>query len=95
MADADLASGNDYVDAVRKQAEEEGSRVVVVSAQVESELVELEEDDKREFLESLGGWRSPGGSSVPACTMTAASICVLFALASLYRVCTREVRELW
>lgn len=28
--------------------------MVVVSAQVESELVDLERDDKREFLESLG-----------------------------------------
>lgn len=28
--------------------------MVVVSAQVESELVELDGDDKREFLESLG-----------------------------------------
>lgn len=45
------------VDGVRKFAEEEGARVVVVSAQVESELVELEGDDKREFLESLGEGR--------------------------------------
>ena len=31
--------------------------MVIVSAQVESELVDLEEDDKREFLESLGAFR--------------------------------------
>lgn len=43
------------VDGVRKFAEAEGARVVVVSAQVESELVDLDGDDKREFLESLGG----------------------------------------
>lgn len=54
VADTDLADGNEMVDGVRKFAEGEGSRVVVVSAQVESELVDLEGDDKREFLESLG-----------------------------------------
>lgn len=54
VADSDLAEGNEMVDGVRKFAEEEGARVVVVSAQVESELVDLDGDDKREFLESLG-----------------------------------------
>ncbi|CAN0472642.1 unnamed protein product [Ascophyllum nodosum] len=55
VADSDLAEGNEKVDAVQKFAEAEGARVVIVSAQVESELVDLEEDDKREFLESLAG----------------------------------------
>ncbi|CAN0053954.1 unnamed protein product [Ascophyllum nodosum] len=55
VADSDLAEGNEKVDAVQKFAEAEGARVVIVSAQVESELVDLEEDDKREFLESLSG----------------------------------------
>lgn len=54
VADTDLADGNAMVDGVRKFAEEEGSGVVVVSAQVESELVDLDDDDKREFLDSLG-----------------------------------------
>ncbi|CAM9380847.1 unnamed protein product, partial [Scytosiphon promiscuus] len=54
VADTDLAEGNAMVDEVRKFAEGEGARVVVVSAQVESELVDLDGDDKREFLESLG-----------------------------------------
>eukprot|EP00903_Cladosiphon_okamuranus_P010779 g10185.t1 len=54
VADSDLAEGNEFVDGVRKFAEAEGARVVVVSAQVESELVDLDGDDKREFLESLG-----------------------------------------
>lgn len=54
MADGDLATGNEFVASVRKFAETEGASVVVVSAQVESELVDLDGDDKREFLESLG-----------------------------------------
>jgi len=35
-------------------AEVEGAKVVVVSAQVEAELVELALEDRKEFLESLG-----------------------------------------
>ena len=54
VSDADLAIGNDYVEQVRKLATEEGAQVVVISAQVESELVELSEADRLEFLESLG-----------------------------------------
>lgn len=54
VADSDLAEGNAMVDGVRKFAEEEGARVVIVSAQVESELVDLDGEDKQEFLESLG-----------------------------------------
>jgi len=54
VSDADLATGNDYVEQVRKLATEEGAQVVVISAQVESELVELSDADRLEFLESLG-----------------------------------------
>ncbi len=54
VADADLAEGNELVDNLRSLAEKEGAKVVLVSAQVEAELIELEEDDKIEFLEALG-----------------------------------------
>lgn len=54
VADGDLAKGNDYVRQVEAYAEKEGSKVVVVSAQVESELVSLEKDERVEFLEALG-----------------------------------------
>lgn len=54
VADGDLAEGNEMVERLRGLAEKEGARVCVVSAQVEAELVELEEEDKLEFLESLG-----------------------------------------
>ncbi|CAM9513854.1 unnamed protein product, partial [Phaeothamnion confervicola] len=52
--DVDLAAGNAMVDAVRATAAAEGARIVIVSAQVESELPELTHEEKREFLESLG-----------------------------------------
>ena len=45
---------NEYVEKVRKYASNEGSGVVVLSAKLESELSELEVDDKKEFMDSLG-----------------------------------------
>lgn len=54
VAEHDLATGNKYVDAVKAIAIEEGAQVVVISAQVEAELLELPAEDRREYLESLG-----------------------------------------
>jgi GTP-binding protein YchF len=54
VSEDDLASGNEWVEQVRKLASQENAKVVVVSAQVESELVELSEEDKQDFLDSLG-----------------------------------------
>mmetsp|Transcript_321 Transcript_321/g.667 ORF Transcript_321/g.667 Transcript_321/m.667 type:complete len:167 (+) Transcript_321:30-530(+) len=51
---ADQASGNNYVQALRQKADEEGCEVVVISAQVEAELCELDEAEAAEYLESLG-----------------------------------------
>lgn len=52
--DADLATGNDMVKKVQAMAAVEGAEVVIVSAQVESEMAEFDAEDKKEFLESLG-----------------------------------------
>ncbi len=49
-----LAGGNSYVEAVRTRAADSGSEVVVVCANVEEELVDMEESDRMEYLESLG-----------------------------------------
>lgn len=54
VADADLAEGNEMVDKLRQLAKEEGAKLVIVSAQVEAELVELSNEDREEFLDSLG-----------------------------------------
>lgn len=54
VIDTDLADGNDMVDRVRTLATAEGSGVVIVSAQVESELVSLDVEERREFLGELG-----------------------------------------
>lgn len=54
VADTDLAHGNEMVDKLREVAEKEGAKLIIVSAQVEAELVELEAEDRTDFLESLG-----------------------------------------
>lgn len=54
VQDSDLAAGNEMVDRLKAMAEGEGAPLVLVSAQVESELIDLEDEDRKEFLESLG-----------------------------------------
>lgn len=54
VADEDLAEGNEMVDKLREIAEQEGAKLVVVSAQVESELVDLSDEEREDFLGSLG-----------------------------------------
>lgn len=50
----ELATGNALVEQVRGIAAQENAQVVIVSAQVEAELVELPEEERSDFLESLG-----------------------------------------
>src|SRR5699024_9458000 len=45
---------NQYVNQVKELAEKESAEVVVVSAKIEEEIAELDEDEKKEFLEELG-----------------------------------------
>ncbi|MBD1869387.1 redox-regulated ATPase YchF [Oculatella sp. FACHB-28] len=54
VSEDDLAEGNGWVDQVRNLAVQENAQVVVVSAQVEAELVELPEEERADFLGSLG-----------------------------------------
>ncbi|MDH3900591.1 MAG: redox-regulated ATPase YchF [Gammaproteobacteria bacterium] len=45
---------NPYLDAVRQRADEEGAQVVALCAAIEAELVELDPEERREYLEELG-----------------------------------------
>jgi GTP-binding protein YchF len=54
VSEDDLATGNEWVEQVRTLAAQENAQVVVISAQVESELIELPEEDRADFLASLG-----------------------------------------
>lgn len=54
VSEDDLATGNDWVKQVEKTAQEQNAKVVIVSAQVESELVEISGEEKADYLEALG-----------------------------------------
>lgn len=53
--EASAAAGNPYSEAVMKKAAAENASAVVISAEIESEVAQLEsEEEKKEFLDSLG-----------------------------------------
>ncbi|MEX0836054.1 MAG: DUF933 domain-containing protein, partial [Nitriliruptor sp.] len=58
VAEDELPDGNEHVAVVRRLAEEEAAEVVVISAQVEAELADLEGDERQEYLTDLGLERS-------------------------------------
>jgi hypothetical protein len=54
VSEDDLAEGNAWVESVRELAATQDAQVVIVSAQVEAELIDLSDDDRKDFLEALG-----------------------------------------
>jgi len=48
------ATGNEYSDHVLAHAAEEGAEAVIISAQIEAEISQLETDEQAAFLETLG-----------------------------------------
>ncbi len=56
VSDDDVAAGeeNDYVKQVKSLAEKENAQVVVICAEIEAEVAELEDDERAMFLEELG-----------------------------------------
>lgn len=53
--EVDLVNGgNEYIDKVNEYASKEGIKVIPMCAQIESELVELPDDEKKVFLSELG-----------------------------------------
>ena len=54
VAEDDLVTGNAHVERVRERARGEGSEVVVISAQIEQELGELDPEEAGAFLADLG-----------------------------------------
>ena len=51
---ADDGASNKYVEKVREYARENGNGVFVISARIEEEIAELSDDEKAEYLETLG-----------------------------------------
>jgi GTP-binding protein YchF len=63
VAEKDLPSGGKWVEVVRRIAAKENAEVVVISGKVESELIDLTEDDQKIFLKDLG-LEEPGLNSL-------------------------------
>ncbi len=51
---SDDGSSNEYVSSVRRFASQNNSEVFVISAEIEQEIAELEDEEKEMFLEDLG-----------------------------------------
>lgn len=51
---ADDGENNTYVQSVREYAKEQNSEIFVICAQIEQEIAEIDEDEKKMFLEDLG-----------------------------------------
>jgi hypothetical protein len=58
VSEDEVAEGNAYVEQVRALAQGQDARVVVVSAEIEAQLVEMEPDDRALFLDEMGLERS-------------------------------------
>ncbi len=54
VGEDDVVSGNAFVDVVRNRADEEGAKVIVVSAELEAQIAELEDDERELFLTEMG-----------------------------------------
>ena len=54
VSETDINEDNNYVKTLKEYADKEGSKVIKVSAKIESELSELEDSDKKELLKELG-----------------------------------------
>lgn len=54
VSEQDILIDNEYVNKVKEYASKEGSKVISVCAKIESELSELNDEDRTLFLEDLG-----------------------------------------
>ena len=54
VCEEDVVNGNEYTDKVIEYAKSENSEVVIICAKIESELVELPEEEQLEFLHEIG-----------------------------------------
>ena len=80
-----LPEGNEYVDAVRTYAAGEDARVAVVSAQIESELAEMDAESRAEFLADIG-------LSEPGLNLVIREAYTLLDLISYFTAGVKEVR---
>ena len=62
---------------VYKRQKEEGAEVFVICAQIEQELAELDEDEKKEYLDDLGV-TSSGLDKLVAASYSLLGLCLLY-----------------
>lgn len=85
VSENELSDDNKYVVDLKKYADKEGASVVVICAKIESELSDMEDDEKLEFLNELGIEES-GLSKLIRATYT------LLGLSTYFTVGSDEVR---
>ncbi|MFK7844087.1 MAG: redox-regulated ATPase YchF [Rhodothermales bacterium] len=54
VSEDDLSTGNAYVEQLQKIADAENAQVIIVSAELEAQLVELDEEEREDFLKDVG-----------------------------------------
>jgi len=85
VAEDGVNEANPFVDLVRARAATDGAGVVVISAQVESELAELDADEQAEFLADLG-------LTEPGLHRLARETYALLGLATYFTAGVKEIR---
>ncbi len=66
VSEDDLAEGNAYVDRLKTIVEAESAQVILVSAELEAQIIELDEEERKDFLEAAGAEESGLGRLVRA-----------------------------
>ena len=76
VEEGDIQSGNEYVKALKEVAGKEGAEVIMVSASIESQIAELDPEEREMFLAEYGlkasgltrtirrGWKAPQAAGV-------------------------------
>jgi hypothetical protein len=54
VGEDEIATGNKYVEMVKEYAAHDNAKVVMISAKIEEELSDLDDEDRQMFLEDLG-----------------------------------------
>lgn len=54
VSESELKERGEYTETVEKTAESDGSEAIIICGDMEAEIADLPEDDRREFLEDLG-----------------------------------------
>lgn len=54
VSENDINTGNEFVDRVKEYASQHKAQVVIISAQIEAELVELSPEEAKDFMQDLG-----------------------------------------